>query len=55
MRLTGKATAAAGQHIPLVGVAAFGTITLPGGDDRLDKARLEPHHGHFVLVPGSKW
>ena len=43
---------------PLVGVAAEGTVILPGADSAAsdaDKAPLEPNHSHFVLVPGTKW
>lgn len=47
-----------GSPFPLVGVAAEGTVILPGaeaaeGDG--DRAPLEPNHSHFVLVPGTKW
>lgn len=56
MRLMGEARAAAGSRFPLVGVAAAGTVALPGEPlPRPDAARLEPHHSHFVLVPGSEW
>ena len=42
----------------LVGVAAEGTVILPGAeaaDSDADRAPLEPNHSHFVLVPGIKW
>jgi hypothetical protein len=56
MRLMGEARVGAGSGFPLVGVAATGTVALPGHPSpRPDAARLEPHHSHFVLVPGSEW
>ncbi|MET0164722.1 MAG: hypothetical protein ABW318_06925 [Vicinamibacterales bacterium] len=54
MRLFGEARAASG--VPLVGVAAAGTVTLPGKPaPQQDAADLEPHHTHFVIVPGDQW
>ena len=56
MRLMGRARAEGGAAFPLVGVAAAGTISLPGAPaPRPDAAPLEPNHTHFVLVPGSAW
>ncbi len=56
MRLIGRARAGAGATFPLVGVAAAGTVTLPGGDPpQPDAADLEPHHTHVLLVPGTEW
>jgi SLOG in TRPM, prokaryote len=56
MRLMGRARAETGAAFPLVGVAAAGTISLPGvPPPRPDAAPLEPNHTHFVLVPGSTW
>ena len=56
MRLLGEAHAAAAPDTSLVGVAAARTVVIPGtpphGDDA---APLEPHHTHFVLVPGDDW
>jgi SLOG in TRPM, prokaryote len=54
MRLFGEARAAAG--ISLVGVVAAGTVILPGTPaPQQDAADLEPHHTHFVIVPGDQW
>jgi len=39
----------------MVGVAAVGTVTLPGASPSERTAALEPHHTHFVLVPGGEW
>lgn len=63
MRLMGDAAARAaqaGRAFPLVGVVAIGTVALPGErltqkGDAEGTARLEPHHSHFVLVPGDDW
>lgn len=56
MRLLGEARSAAGAGFPLVGVAAVGTVTLPGGQPpQDDAAELDPHHSHFILVPGEDW
>lgn len=54
MQLLGRARA--GAEFPLVGVAAQGTVVLPGTPPgREDAAPLEPHHSHVLLVPGSDW
>jgi len=56
MRLLGEARAGAGAGFPLIGVAAAGTVTLPGGQPpRDDAAELDPGHSHFILVPGDDW
>jgi SLOG in TRPM, prokaryote len=56
MRLLGEARSGAGAEFPLVGVAASGTVTLPGGrPPRDDAAALDPDHTHLVLVPGDDW
>lgn len=53
MGLLGRARGA-GTPFPLIGVAALGTVHVPG-DPRSGTAALEPHHSHFVLVPGVAW
>lgn len=56
MRLLGDAREASSATFPLVGVAAEGTVCLPGAtSDGTKAADLEPHHTHFVLVPGDQW
>jgi hypothetical protein len=56
MRLMGQARHVTGASFPLIGVAAAGTVVLPGAySSPPDAAPLEPHHTHFVLVPGSEW
>lgn len=55
MRLAGEAHTAARATFPLVGVAAEGTVVLPGAAPRGGDVPLEPNHTHFVFVPGSEW
>jgi hypothetical protein len=56
MRLIGQARAATGGQFPLVGVAAEGTVVVPGdGPTSADAAPLEPNHTLFLLVPGTEW
>ncbi len=56
MRLFGEAHSALAATFPLVGVAAAGTVQLPERPPpRTDAAALEPHHTHFVIVPGDEW
>ena len=56
MRLFGEARAEALASFPLIGVAAGGTVRVPdvlkAPDDAAD---LDPHHTHFILVPGHEW
>lgn len=54
MRLMGAARAAGSHTFPLVGVVVD-ELADRGGEVRADAAALEPHHTHFVLVPGSEW
>ena len=56
VQLLGRARAVAGASFPLVGVAAEKKVILPwDGAEPGDRAPLERHHSHFVLVPGSFW
>ncbi|HZD02343.1 MAG TPA: hypothetical protein VFA46_19780 [Actinomycetes bacterium] len=56
MRLIGRAREELHASFPLIGVAAAGTVALPGADPgRAGTAALEPRHTHFVLVPGDDW
>ncbi len=57
MKLMGEAHQATHSTFPLVGVAAIGTVVLPGKEDSAAEhsAPLEPHHTHFALVPGLLW
>src|SRR3954470_22622019 len=56
MRLIGRARSASGARFPLVGVAAEGTVLVPGaGTPSPDAVALQPNHTLFLLVPGTRW
>ena len=56
IRMLGEARSAQRAVFPLVGVVAAGTVALPGRPaPPLASAVLEPHHTHFVIVPGDQW
>lgn len=56
MRLMGRARTAIGGSFPLIGVPAIGTVNYPGiVHAHPNAADLEPHHSHFILVPGDTW
>jgi hypothetical protein len=55
MRMLGRARAERNGMFPLVGVAASGTVRVPGGPTIDDAAEPERHHSHLVLVPGEVW
>lgn len=55
MRVFGRERALTGGDFPLIGVAAVGTVALPGEPAGDHTAALEPRHTGFVLVPGDKW
>ena len=56
MKLMGQARAEANGDFPLIGVAAAGTVATPDANVTCTGATpLEPHHTHFVLIPGSHW
>jgi hypothetical protein len=56
MRLIGRARSALGGRFPLLGVAAEGTVVVPGaGTASPNAAQLEPNHTLFLIVPGSRW
>lgn len=55
MRVVGRARHEGRFGFALVGVAAEGTVHIPGGTAGSDVAELERHHTHFVLVPGDEW
>lgn len=56
MQLMGKARAEIAATFPLIGVAPIELVNLPDTpSSSSDASPLEPHHTHFVLVPGSKW
>lgn len=56
MRLMGQARSAIGASFPLVGVTPLGLAILPAKVAKTQEAApLEPHHTHFILIPGSTW
>ena len=55
MHVIGRAYDAAGASFPLVGVAAEGTVIVPGTPPAPDAAPLDPHHTQVILVPGDDW
>jgi len=56
MQMMGRARRKTNSTFPLIGVAPIGTAGLPGQPlPHSDGAFLEPHHTHFVLVPGDYW
>jgi DNA-binding transcriptional regulator YiaG len=56
IQLMGEARTKHKATFPLVGVAAKGTIQWEGDELQLSsKAKLEPNHTHFILVPGTEW
>jgi hypothetical protein len=56
MQLIGRARSASGGSFPLIGVAAEGTVRVPGaGTSSPDAVELEPNHTLFLLVPGVQW
>jgi hypothetical protein len=56
MQLIGRARSALGGRFPLIGVAAEGTVLVPGtGTSSPDAVELEPNHTLVLLVPGRQW
>lgn len=54
MQMMGQARAQTAATFALIGVTPVGKVALP--DQIPDEVTaLEPHHTHFVLVPGSNW
>lgn len=56
MQMMGQARSKIGATFPLIGVTCVGLATLPNQTPPAEDASvLEPHHTHFLLVPGSQW
>ena len=55
MRLMGQAREAASGTFRLVGVVVDALAAYGAGNAGPDARGLEPHHTHFVFVPGSTW
>ncbi len=62
MSAIGKARGRNGYQFPLIGIAPEGIVTWPEGPRNNpvvlpgnEREQLEPHHSHFILVPGSEF
>ncbi len=56
MRMMGAARHATQSTFPLLGILPIGLATLPDAEPpAAEAAPLEPHHTHFILVPGTAW
>ncbi|MBL1200612.1 MAG: hypothetical protein FWK04_16330 [Nostoc sp. GBBB01] len=56
MQLIGNARHQINAQFPLIGIAPTGKVILPNQTESTDDAALlEPHHTHFILVPGHNW
>ena len=62
MAAIGKARGRGGYQFPLIGIAPEGTVTWPEGPRTAapllpgnEREQLEPHHSHFILVPGNQF
>lgn len=55
MQLMGLARSACQASFPLVGVAPLGKVYLPNQPPIPQTHELEPHHSHFLLIPGQEW
>lgn len=55
MRMIGSARRKHRYSFPLIGVAPFGKVTIPGTVNPNSEATLEDSHSHFVLVEADNW
>jgi hypothetical protein len=62
MAAIGKSRGRSGYQFPLVGIAPEGSVTWPEGPKSAnilpaggEREQLEPHHSHFILVPGNQF
>lgn len=55
MQMMGQARAETAATFPLIGIVPLGKVALPDQIPSSKVTALEPHHTHFVLVPGSNW
>jgi predicted Rossmann-fold nucleotide-binding protein len=62
MAAIGKSRGRNGYQFPLIGVAPEGIVTWPDGPRNgmpampgSEREQLEPHHSHFILVPGHEF
>lgn len=62
MAAIGKSRGRNGFQFPLIGIAPEGIVTWPEGPRNgnlvlpgNEREQLEPHHSHFILVPGNEF
>lgn len=62
MSAIGKVRGRGGHQFPLIGISPEGTVTWPEGPRNSapylpnnEREQLEPHHSHFILVPGNQF
>ena len=55
MRFIGQARLQTQARFPLIGVLPAGKVALPSAPPQPKPAQLEPHHTHFIFVPGTQW
>lgn len=55
MQMIGEARAEISGTFSLIGVTPVGKVVIPNQTPPEEVAALEPHHTHFVLIPGSDW
>lgn len=62
MSAIGKSRGRSGYQFPLVGIAPEGSVAWPEGvrsggfiPTTGEREQLEPHHSHFLLVPGNQF
>lgn len=62
MSAIGKSRGQNGYQFPLIGIAPEGIVTWPEGPKNgtlvlpgNEREPLEPHHSHFILVPGNEF
>jgi predicted Rossmann-fold nucleotide-binding protein len=62
MAAIGRARGRNGYQFPLVGIAPEAKVTWPEGPTNMnalpagnEREELEPHHSHFILVPGHEF
>lgn len=55
MQMMGQARAETAATFSLIGVTPVGLVALPDQIPPSEVTALEPHHTHFVLIPGSNW
>ena len=62
MAAIGRSRGRSGYQFPLIGIAPEGSVTWPDAQRNgmpalpgTEREQLEPHHSHFILVPGDRF